>query len=199
MTAQFVLASASASRRAILESAGVPFSVSVPSIDEEVLKSLLIDSGKDASDIAGELAEAKALSASRHLPEAFVLGADQILMCDGKLFSKATTESEARETLRALSGREHRLVSAAVIARGNMVVWRWFDTAVLQMRTLTEPFIQSYLVAETPDVLGSVGCYRIEGRGAQLFTDVTGDYFSIRGLPLLPVLSVLREFGVMAA
>ena len=199
MTTELVLASASVSRRAMLEAAGVPFTVAVPAMDEEVLKSLLCDSGTNADALAGELAEAKALSLSRNKMDALVLSGDQVLACDGRIFNKAMTENEARETLRALSDREHRLISAAVIAREGTVVWRWTETATLRMRRLSVRFIESYLAAEIPEVLGSVGCYRIEGRGAQLFAEISGDHFCIRGLPLIPVLSALRNFGVIPA
>ncbi|MDE2330332.1 MAG: Maf-like protein [Bradyrhizobium sp.] len=183
----------------MLESAGVPFSVSLPAVDEDVLRNLLSDSGKDAFGIAGELAEAKALSVSRHMSQALVLGADQVLFCDGVLYSKALTADEAHQTLRALSGRKHRLISAAVIARDSTVLWRTTDVSVLSMRDLTSQFVESYLAAELPEILGSVGCYRIEARGAQLFEQVSGDYFSIRGLPLIPLLAALRGFGVIPA
>ena len=199
MSVQFVLASSSASRRTMLEAAGVPFTIAVPSIDEDVIKSLLTDGGSDGYRIADELAQAKAVSVSVRMREAFVLGADQVLVCEGRMLNKVLTEAEARETLSALAGREHQLISAAVIARGGAVLWRRTEIATLRMRNLSTEFLDRYLAAEMPDVLGSVGCYRIEGRGVQLFTEVLGDQFCIRGLPLLPVLAALRDLGVLSA
>lgn len=181
----------------MLESAGVAFTVAVPAVDEDLLKALLSDAGKDGDEIAQELADAKALSVSRHLPNHYVLAADQLLICDGQIYSKADTEQKARDTLEALSGCQHRLISAAVIARDGVTLWRTSDAAMLRMRLLSVDFLDQYLSAEIPEILGSVGCYRIEGRGAQLFSEVLGDHFSIRGLPLIPVLSALREFGVI--
>lgn len=183
----------------MLESAGVAFSVMVPPIDEAILKSVLMDSGSDAFRVAEELALAKALSVSRHRPGDLVLGADQVLVCDGKLFSKADTEAVARQTLDALCGREHQLITAAIIARDGVALWRHTEAAVLKMRDFTAGFLDEYLLAEIPEILGSVGCYHIEGRGAQLFSGIAGDQFCIRGLPLIPVLSALRDFGVIAA
>jgi septum formation protein len=198
MSNVLVLASSSASRRMMLESAGVPFTVAVPTVDEDLLKALLSDAGKDGDGIAQELADAKALNVSKHLPNDYVLGADQLLICDGQIFSKADTEQKARDTLEALSGRQHRLISAAVIARDGVTLWRRSDAALLRMRELSADFLDQYLAAEMPEILGSVGCYRIEGRGAQLFSEVSGDHFSIRGLPLIPVLGALRDFGVIS-
>ena len=197
MSVPFVLASSSVSRRMMLEAAGVPFSVSVPAIDEEAIKSLLTDGGNDGYQIAGELAQVKAVSVSAHMREALVLGADQVLVCEGKFLNKALTNAEARETLLALAGREHQLISAAVIARNGASLWRGTEVATLRMRRFSMDFLDRYLTAEIPEILGSVGCYRIEDRGAQLFTEVTGDQFCIRGLPLIPVLGALRDLGVI--
>jgi len=194
-----VLASSSTSRRIILEAAGVPFTVAVPNIDEDAIRSLLTDGSNDGYRIADELAQAKAVSVSAHLHEALVLGADQVLVCEGQMLNKVLTEAEARQTLLALSGREHQLISAAVIARDGAALWRRTEVATLRMRHLSTDFLDRYMAAEMPEVLGSVGCYRIEGRGVQLFTEVAGDQFCIRGLPLLPVLAALRDFGVLPA
>lgn len=183
----------------MLESAGVTFSVTVPAIDEAILKSVLLDSGSDGYRIAEELAQAKAVSVSHHRPGSLVLGADQVLVCEGRIFSKSDTEPEAREVLNALCDREHQLITAAIIARDGVVLWRHTEAAVLKMRKFSTAFLDQYLTAEIPEILGSVGCYHIEGRGAQLFSEVAGDQFCIRGLPLIPVLSALRDFGVIAA
>jgi septum formation protein len=180
----------------MLEAAGVPFTVAVPNIDEDAIKSLLMDGGNDGYQIAGQLADAKAVSVSRHMREGLVLGADQVLICEGRLLNKALTEAEARETLLALAGREHQLISAAVIARDGASLWRRTEVATLRMRRFSTDFLDHYIAAEMPEILGSVGCYRIEGRGVQLFTEVIGDQFCIRGLPLIPILGALRDLGV---
>jgi nucleoside triphosphate pyrophosphatase len=197
MSVPLVLASSSVSRRIMLEAAGVPFMVAVPNIDEDAIKSLLTGSGGDGYQIADELAQAKAISVSAHMHEALVLGADQVLVCEGRFLNKALTEAEARKSLLALSGREHQLISSAVIARGGVSLWRRTEVATLRMRLFSRDFLDSYLAAEIPEILGSVGCYRIEGRGVQLFTEVKGDQFCIRGLPLMAVLAALRDFGVL--
>ena len=183
----------------MLESAGVGFTVAVPPIDEAVLKSILLDSGSNEFRIAEELAQAKALSVSRNHPGALVLGSDQVLECEGCIFSKADTEAAARETLSGLCGREHQLITAALIARDGIALWRHTESAVLKMRKFSTAFLDEYLLAEIPEILGSVGCYRIEGRGAQLFSAIAGDQFCIRGLPLIQVLSALCDFGVIRA
>ena len=195
--AGIVLASSSMSRRAMLEAAGVIFTTSVPDIDEAVMKSALIEKGADAAGIADGLAEAKAVAVSQRHRDAFVIGSDQVLVCEGGLFSKCADENEAREALKDLRGREHQLISAVTIARNAKPVWRHRESARLHMRDFSDAFLNAYLTMELPDVLGSVGVYRIEGRGAQLFDRVEGDQFCIRGLPLIPVLGALRELGAL--
>ena len=182
----------------MLEAAGLPFSVVAPGVDEDLMKEAL---GEDAEAglVAEALAEAKAVAVSERHLDAVVLGADQVLRCDERLFNKAMNASEAAATLRALKNTEHELISAAVIARGGVPVWRRTESARLRMRDFSEQFLTEYLTAELPDILGSVGCYRIEGRGAQLFTNVKGDQFCIRGLPLIAVLEALRQFGVLTS
>jgi septum formation protein len=191
--AQFILASSSTSRRVMLEAAGVDFTVVPPNVDEETIKDRLAGEGADGPSIAHALAEAKSLGVSAIHPDVPVLGADQILVSRGRLFSKAADETEARETLRALRGQDHELISAAVIAKGGTTLWRRTDMARLTMRDFSDAFLDGYIAAEMPDLLGSVGCYRIEGRGAQLFSGVKGDHFCIRGLPLIAVLQALRD------
>jgi septum formation protein len=146
---------------------------------------------------ANLLAERKALSVSERHPAALVIGGDQILVCEGRLLNKAANEGEARTTLNALRGRSHELISAVVIARKQETIWRCTDVARLEMRDFSDDFLAEYLKVELPDVLGSVGCYRIEGRGAQLFTKIDGDQFTIRGLPLILLLGALRKFGAL--
>jgi septum formation protein len=197
MTVEVVLASTSSSRRAMLEAAGLNFTTVAPNVDEEQVRGLLQDAGAYPQTIAEALAEAKALAVSERHPEAIVLGADQLLVCDNRIFTKALDEDEARETLRALRGREHQLIGAAAIARAGAIAWRHVDHARLWMRDFSDAFLNDYISAEMPDILGSVGCYRIEGRGVQLFSRVEGDQFSIRGLPLLQVLEALLAAGAL--
>jgi septum formation protein len=191
---QFILASSSTSRRMMLEAAGVGFTVVAPNVDEELMKDVLTGGGADGPTVAHALAEAKAIAVSERHPGALVLGADQVLSSQGKIFSKALDETEARATLRELRGQEHELISAAVFASGGKPIWRRTDMARLTMRNFSDTFLDDYMAAEMPDLLGSVGCYRIEGRGAQLFSSVKGDHFCIRGLPLIAVLEALRDF-----
>jgi len=194
-----ILASSSSSRRMMLEAAGVLFTVIAPNVDEDAMTERLEGKGAGAGDVADALAEAKAVAVSEQHGDALVLGADQVLRCGEQLFNKAVDKIEAKATLLALRNTEHELISAAVLARGGVPIWRHSESARLRMRDFSEPFLQDYLTAEVPDILGSVGCYRIEGRGAQLFADVKGDQFCIRGLPLLAVLRALRQFGALAS
>jgi septum formation protein len=186
---RLVLASASKSRARLLENAGVPFTVRPANVDEDAVKA----SGLDGRAVAERLAELKATAVADEL----VLGADQVLVCDGGLMSKAATLDEAAEQLRMLRNRRHVLVSAVVLASGGAPVWRHVEESALWMRDFSDAFLDSYLAAEGPDILGGVGCYRYEGAGAQLFARVEGDYFSILGLPLVPLLAALREHGVI--
>ncbi len=197
MTPPLILASTSSSRRMMLDAAGVTFSAVAPNVDETMLQQSLTRDGAGPGLVAERLAEAKATAVSENFPGALVLGGDQVLVCGNHIFNKAVDASEARKTLLALNGADHELISAAVLARGGKPVWRHTDTARLRMRNFSDAFLDEYLAAELPDILGSVGCYRIEGRGAQLFASIEGDQFCIRGLPLIAVLEALRQFGAL--
>jgi len=192
---KLILASGSSSRRAMLAAAGVEFTAIVPEIDEDELRAKM--PAANGAAIAEHLAQSKALAVSTRHPGALVLGCDQVLVCEARLFNKALDDSEARATLRALRGRTHELISGAVLARGDEFVWRCTDVARLRMRDFSDAYLKEYLEAELPDILGSVGCYRIEGRGAQLFSRIEGDQFTVRGLPLIPLLAALREQGAL--
>ena len=196
-----ILASTSGSRRAMLRAAGVPHDAVAPGLDEgEAKAALAADGVTDPEAVAGWLADNKALRISLRFPDAHVLGADQVLVtADGGVLDKPADLGEAAEHLRLLRGATHTLISAAAIARKGVVVWRGADRARLTMRAFGDAFLERYLAIAGADVLGSVGGYLIEGLGAQLFDRVDGDHFTIRGLPLLPVLAELRARRLIAA
>jgi septum formation protein len=193
---RLVLASRSLARRTMLEQAGVTFSVKVADVDEDALKAQR--TGADAAVLAVELACVKALAVSRKDPDAWVLGADQTLAFDGELVSKSASLAEARERLLSMRGRAHELHSGAALARNGQVVWSGADVASMRVRSFSEDFLDSYLAAEGEALLACVGGYRLEGLGAQLFDSIDGDYFTVLGMPLWPVLAELRRAGVLA-
>ncbi len=193
-----VLASGSASRARILRGAHVPF-VAIPAdIDEEALKRKFVAEGKAPDAIASSLAEAKALHVSARRSNALVLGADQILEFDGEIVSKCADMTAAKTLLQRLRGKSHRLISAPALVENGKVVWTFRDTSIMHMRQFGDAFLETYLSTEGEGLLAGVGCYRLEGMGAQLFESVEGDYFSILGLPLQPLLAELRRKGVIA-
>ncbi len=195
---KFILASGSRSRRQILSAAAVPFTAVAADIDEDRLKDKLVAEGTPLSDIAFHLAEAKACHVAAAHPAALVLGADQTLLFGDELVSKCADLAAARRLLARLRGHPHLLVGGMVLARGGTVLWRHVAISRLVMRDFSDAFLDDYLAAEGPDLLSTVGCYKLEGLGAQLFEAVEGDYFSILGLPLQPLLAELRRQGVIA-
>lgn len=197
MTA-LVLASASSSRTRLLQHAGVPFEVHPAHVDEDSVKESMLAEGAQGRAIADALAELKARRVSNARPDALILGADQVLICDGELFSKAETMDAAAAQLRRLRGKPHLLVTAAVLAKDGSAIWRHVDISTLWMRDFSDAFLETYLAAEGDDLLGSVGCYRLEATGVQLFERIEGDYFSVLGLPLVPLLAALRQHDVVA-
>ncbi len=194
MSVGVVLASRSTARRAVLDGARVPYEAAVSGLDEDAVKVAMLARGASAREIAEELAERKAAAVSRGRPE-LVIGADQTLEFEGRLYDKVETMDEARKRLAALRGKPHRLHSAVVVVKEGRTIWRETATANLQMRDVSDAFIEAYLAQEGDEALGSVGCYRLEGMGAQLFSQIEGDYFAILGLPLLGLLELLREHG----
>jgi septum formation protein len=197
---RLVLASQSASRRAMLDAAGVPYEAVSPQVDEESAKASLLAAKVAPRDLADALAELKALKLSGLDPTALVLGGDSVVaLADGRLLDKPASRENAAEHLRAMSGGTHDIYSAAVIAEGGRAVWRHVDRARLMVRTLSDDFIGQYLDAEWPAISGCVGCFRIEGRGVQLFSGLQGSQFTILGMPLINVLDYLRVRGVMAS
>jgi septum formation protein len=189
-----VLASSSAIRRAMLDQAGLAYEVAPPAIDEDE-----VQAGHEGVDfeLALALAEAKASEVSGRRPDDWVIGADSVISVEGRRFSKPQTRAEAAEHLRFFSGRPMRLVSAVALARGGKVDWNHISDAVLHVRPLSDPFIDSYLETEWPQIAYCVGVFRMEGLGVTLFDEVEGDHFTILGLPLLPLLGALRERGLM--
>ncbi|HEU0065725.1 MAG TPA: nucleoside triphosphate pyrophosphatase [Sphingomonas sp.] len=192
-----VLASQSASRRAMLAAAGVAFEAQAAGVDEDAVKAAMIP--LSARDLADALAEMKALKVSVRRPE-LVLGSDSVVaLADGTLLDKPRDRGEARRHLAMMSGAVHDLWSGAVIAEGGRAVWRHVERARMHVRPLSAAFIETYLDAEWPAIAHCVGCYRIEGPGAQLFERIEGSQFAVLGLPLLPVLAYLRTRGELPA
>lgn len=193
-----VLASASKIRSDILRRAGVRHTCEAAAIDEQAIKKRLRGDNADVETAAAALADAKAGDIAGRHPEALVIGADQILECEGRWFDKPPDLNAAAEILRALRGRRHRLISAVSVYRGTSNAWRHLETSSLIMRDFSDRFLSDYINESGPGILESVGAYRLEGTGAQLFTRIEGDYFTILGLPLLALLNFLRKVDGLA-
>jgi septum formation protein len=191
-----ILASKSASRSALLAGAGVPFETRAAGVDEEAAKAALLGEGATPREVADALAELKALRVSGRTA-GLVIGADQTLDHGGRLIDKASSLAEARARLLELRGGPHKLHSAVVVARDGEAIWREVRSATLWVRPFSEAFLDAYLGAEGEALLGSVGCYRLEGPGVQLFERIEGDYFTILGLPMLGLLDFLRLHGAL--
>jgi septum formation protein len=193
-----ILASTSSARRAVLEGAGVAFEAVRPDVDEDAAKDELLGKGAGPREIAEALAAAKALAVSKDRP-GLVIGADQTLDLQGRLYDKAADLAAARARLAELRGRSHQLHSAVAVAEHGRAVWAETVSATLTMRDFSDAFLDDYLAREGAAALGSVGCYRLEGVGVQLFEAIDGDYFTILGLPLMGLLELLRRRGVVAS
>jgi septum formation protein len=196
MSATLILASASPSRRELLANAGLSFAIEPSGVDEDEVKLSLLGEHASPQDIATTLAEMKAARVSSRRPAALVIGADSTLACNGRLFDKPPTLAAARAQLSALSGQTHELVSSVVVAQNGVRLWHATERAQLTMRPFTDSFLDAYLARAGNAVTASVGAYQLEGLGAHLFSRIDGDYFTILGLPLLPLLSFLAEHGV---
>ncbi|MEQ1509143.1 MAG: Maf family protein [Sphingopyxis sp.] len=194
-----ILASKSASRRAMLDAAGIAYEVVVADIDEAAIKADMQLSGADIRAITLGLARAKAESVSRLHPHRWVLGSDSAVSVEGQFYSKPATREGAAAHLRAFSGRMMTLDSAIVLAKGGEMRDYASDDAHLEVRCLSDAFIDQYLSAEWPAIAACVGCFRIEGLGAHLFECITGSQFTILGMPLLPLLDRMREQGMMTS
>lgn len=192
---KLILASTSATRIALLRNAGIPFEAVSPGIDERALEAPLLAAGASPTEIALALARAKALAIDSS--GALVLGGDQVLDLDGERFVKPDDRADAARQIARLAGKTHRLRTAVVLAAEGEIVWELVTTASLTMRLLDEGQIERYLDAAGDSALWSVGAYLLEGIGIQLFSAIEGDYFSILGLPLLPLLEILRQRGVL--
>lgn len=194
-----VLSSTSATRRLLMRQAGLTFKTAKPPLDEAHIKKTLRQAGASAQQVAEQLAEGKATSVGEILPAAFVIGADQMLECDGNWFDKPHSREAAREQLSALRGKTHRLFSAAALTTEGKLSWTHCEIAELTMRDFSDAFLDRYLDLVGDAAMLSVGGYQIEGLGAQLFETIVGDYFSILGLPLIPLLGALRQAGALPA
>lgn len=196
MPERLILASASLARAALLRDAGIPFDVRPAAIDEARIKRLARAIGDTAIACALALAIEKARAISRHDPEALVIGADQILVTGEEWFAKPADVAEAKKQLQRLRDSTHQLATAACVVRGGATMWQAASMPELTMRPFSDSFLDAYVAAEDEALLGSVGAYRLEGRGIQLFSGIAGDYFAVLGLPLLELLEFLRTRGV---
>ncbi len=192
---KIILASASEIRADLLRRAGLDFDVMPGRIDEQAVRQSHMAEGGTPHDLADLLAEMKALKVSDRNPGALVIGADQILECDGRIFGKPESRAEGAEHLRLLSNRGHRLLSAAVVCQDGRPLWRHVGQVRMTMNPLSEGFINAYLSRNWDEVRHSVGCYQIEAEGVRLFSRIEGDFFHILGLPLIELLTWLHIRG----
>jgi septum formation protein len=197
-TLPFILASVSRWRRNMLTAAGLNIEVSPSGVDEDAVKESM-PAAAPKEDLPLLLADYKARQVCSRFPNHLVIAADQILSCDGQRFDKPLDRNGARAQLQALRGKAHDLVTAAVVYRDGQRLWHSVDTATLTMRAFSDDFLETYLEAECPDIFDTVGGYRLEGPGVQLFAAIKGDYFTILGLPLLKILAFLRQRGDLAS
>ena len=194
-----ILASQSPFRRMLMENAGLAFETQAATIDERAVEAALAGQNPRPQHIAEALAIEKARDVARRNPDALVIGSDQTLSLDGRVFHKPADMVDAKAHLLAMSGRTHALNSGIALVQGDRTLWSHVSIAHLTMRPLTEPFVERHLVRVGTRVLASVGAYQLEGEGVQLFERIDGDYFTILGLPLLPLLAKLRDLGAIDA
>lgn len=199
MTGSLVLASASPFRRQLMENAGLKFSAEASRIDERLIEAPLEEAGESPDRVALFLARAKAFDVASRFPGALVIGSDQTLSLGSRVYHKPKDLAEAADHLRSFSGRTHQLNSAIALFRDDMVLWEHVSHARLSVRVLSEAYITRYLDRVGERVLSSVGAYQLEGEGIHLFEVIDGDYFTILGLPMLPLLDQLRKLGEIDA
>ena len=197
MPIELILASASTARAQLLRQAGLSFRIEPAAIDEDKVKRRAREHGNSAASCALTLAEEKARTVSLRHSGALVIGADQLLVAGEEWFDKPPDIAAARRQLQVLRGRTHELVTAVGVVREGALLWHAFSTPRLTMRKFSNVFIDEYLEAEGETLLGSVGAYRLEGLGVQLFAGIDGDYFTVLGLPLLQLLDFLRSVGAV--
>lgn len=194
---RLILASNSKIRVDLLRAAGISFTAVAANVDEACIRKKCIEEKMLPGAVAATLAAAKALAVGKARPQDFVLGCDQILTFEGEIVAKSKSLAEAKAVLKSLRGKPHRLVSAAALVKDGTVCWQTYETAVMHMRSFDDVFLDAYLQGESTGILSAVGCYRLEGRGIQLFDRVEGDYFTVLGLPLMPLMGALREEGLI--
>ena len=192
----FILASKSQSRAKLLANAGLSFDVKPAGVDEDSVKASLLEQDASGKDIATTLAELKAQAVQAD-PLIYVLGADQVLICEDQLYNKPRNAKDIHDQLNALRGKTHTLISAVAIAKAGSVLWRHVDEARLTMRDFSAAFLDDYIARNEQEIMQSVGAYKLEGEGSHLFSQIEGDYFTILGLPLLPVLDFFRLHEVL--
>jgi nucleoside triphosphate pyrophosphatase len=194
---RLVLASGSTTRARLLSAAGIAFDAVSPHVDEEAIKESLLAEHATPRDIADALAALKASKVSMSRPGVLVVGADLVLVFENELISKCADMDSARTLLRRLSGHTHELIAGVVVAKDGAIVWRHIARAQLSMRKFSDAFLDDYLAAGGDEILSSVGCYHLEYRGIQLFSNIVGDYFTVLGLPMVPLVNALRELGAL--
>ena len=196
MVPPLILASGSKTRQALLKNAGLQFKAAPADVDERAIEEGLPSDERDPVSVAKHLALAKAIEVSQRNPGAYVIGCDQTMSLGDRIFHKASSIDEARQTLKTLRGKAHFLNSAVCLVRDGDLLWSEVSRACMQVRDFSDAFLDDYLERNSDAVLSSVGCYQLEGEGIQLFDVIAGDYFTILGLPLLPLLAALRDYGI---
>ncbi len=197
MKPTLVLASSSPFRRMLMDNAGLSFDAQAADIDERAIESVLAQSHANPEQVASELARAKALDVSLRIPDAIVIGSDQTMSLGNRVYHKPKNREEAKNHILSLSGKTHRLNSAIALAQNGELLWDHISHADLTVRPLTDEFVEGYIGRCGDRLLGSVGAYQLEGEGIQLFSEIQGDYFTILGLPMLPLLAKLRDLGAI--